>query len=86
MHGHDHEHTNEHSHGDAAPMDELLALIKYMVGHNDAPAQELSELTNHLQGAGKDLAYQQIMDVVTDFDVVNARLDAIWKELTVDTL
>ena len=49
-------------------------------------AQELSELANHLQGAGIDLAYQQIMDVVTGFDVVNARLDAIWKELTVDTL
>ncbi|MGN0976436.1 MAG: class I SAM-dependent methyltransferase [Faecousia sp.] len=85
-HGHDHEHEYEHSHGDAAPMDELLALMKYMVGHNDAHAQELSELADQLQGAGKDRAYQQIMDIVTDFDMVNARLDAIWKELTVDTL
>lgn len=86
MHGHDHEHEHEHSHGDAAPMDELLALMKYMVGHNDAHAQELSELADRLQGAGKGRAYQQIMDVVTDFDMVNARLDAIWKGLTVDTL
>lgn len=83
-HGHDHEHTHEHSQVDAAPIDELLALMKYMVGHNDAHAQELSELADQLKDVGKFRAYQQIMDAVSNFDMVNAQLDAVLKELTVD--
>lgn len=82
--GHDHEHEHEHGQVDAAPMDELLALMKYMVGHNDAHAQELAELADQLKDAGKFRAYQQIMDAVSNFDMVNAQLDAVLKELTVD--
>ncbi len=90
IHGHDHahDHDNDHSHSqeNATPMDELLTLMKYMVSHNDAHAQELAGLADQLKDAGKIRAYQQIMDTVTDFDMVNARLDAIWKELSVDVL
>lgn len=83
-HCHDHEHTHEHSQVDVAPIDELLAMMKYMVGHNDAHAQELSELADQLKDVGKFRAYQQIMDAVSNFDMVNAQLDAVLKELTVD--
>lgn len=83
-HGHDHEHGHQHSHSAAAPMDELLALMKYMVSHNDAHAQELAELADQLKDAGKIRAYQQIMDAVSNFDMVNAQLDAVLKELKVD--
>lgn len=83
-HGHDHEHGYQHSHSEAAPMDELLALMKYMVSHNDAHAQELAELADQLKDAGKFRAYQQIMDAVSNFDMVNAQLDAVLKELKVD--
>lgn len=90
IHGHDHahDHDNDHSHSqeNATPMDELLTLMKYMVSHNDAHAQELAGLADQLKDAGKIRAYQQIMDMVIDFDMVNARLDAIWKELSVDVL
>ena len=90
IHGHDHahDHDNDHSHSqeNATPMDELLTLMKYMVSHNDAHAQELAGLADQLKDAGKIRAYQQIMDTVADFDMVNARLDAIWKELSVDFL
>ena len=77
--GHHHDHNSK-----GAQSGELLALMKYMVGHNDAHAQELSELADQLREAGKIRAYEKVMDVVTDFDMVNAKLDAVLKELTVE--
>ena len=68
--GADHDHPQ-------TPMDELLALMRFMVEHNDAHAQELAELATQLESAGKASACQQIMRAVSDFDVVNARLSAI---------
>lgn len=62
-------------------MDELLVLMKYLVSHNDAHAQEVADLARELQIAGKDIAYE-IMDAVADFDMVNAKLDAILIQLT----
>ena len=62
--------------------DELLALMKFMVSHNDAHAQELSQLADQLRDAGKDSAYRQVMDCVTDFDMVNAKLAAVLKTLS----
>ena len=87
-HSHAHGHDHDHDHGpvspDATPMEELLALMKFMVNHNDAHAQELAELAQQLQEAGKLRAYRQIMDTVSDFDVVNAQLDAVVKELSAE--
>jgi len=80
-HGHGHTHTHSHDHGDT-PMEELLALMKYMVTHNDAHAQELAELADQLKVAGKARAYQKLMDAVASFDIANAQLDAVFKELT----
>ena len=86
--GHTHSHAHGHSHHDhdepLTPIDELLALMKYMVNHNDAHCQELAELADQLRLAGRGRAYQQLMGVVADFDIVNAKLDAVLKELIVD--
>ncbi len=86
--------THSHTHGDeehdhmptenAIPMEELLALMRYLVKHNDAHAQEVADLARELQIAGKDTAYDEIMDAVSDFDMVNAKLDAILTQLTVE--
>ena len=94
VHSHTHEHhdhtdhishDHDHSHGgDGTPMEELVALMKFMVSHNDAHAQELAELASQLQAAGKAKAYTDVMDTVADFDVVNARLDAIMKALALE--
>ena len=81
VHGGDHTHTHEPC---DTPMDELLALMKFMVSHNDAHAQELAELAAQLNDAGKSRAYYQIMDAVANFDMVNAQLDAVFKELTAE--
>ncbi len=79
----DHGHPHTHGGGET-PMEELLALMKYMVGHNDAHAQELAELADQLKDAGKARAYRQIMDAVANYDMVNAQLDAVLKELTAE--
>ena len=88
-HTHAHgEDVHTHSHGEAGqgtPMEELLALMKFMIGHNDAHAQELAELADQLQTAGKRRAYQRIMDAVADFDMANAQLDAVLRELSEET-
>ena len=84
-HTHSHAHGHDHSHEEmqtGTPMDELLALMKFMVNHNDAHAQELAELAAQLNGMGKARAYHQIMDAVANFDMVNAQLDAVLKELS----
>ena len=84
-HSHVHSHAHHpHDHGEATPMEELLALMKYMVSHNDAHAQEMAELADQLKEAGKNRAYEKIMDAVADFDMVNAKLDAVLTDLTAD--
>jgi len=86
-HVHSHSHMGDHSHGEAAsdtPMEELLALMQFMVAHNDAHAQELAILAAQLKDAGKERSYRQIMNAVADFDVVNAQLDAVARELALD--
>ena len=79
---HSHSHTHMHTHSET-PMDELLALMKYMVSHNDAHAQELAELASRLLDSGKEKAYRQIMRAVADFDGANAQLAAVYEHLRV---
>ena len=83
--------THSHVHGDldhdhiapenATPLEELLVMMKYLVSHNDAHAQEVADLARNLQDAGKYSVYDEIMDAVADFDMVNAKLDAILSQL-----
>lgn len=86
--------VHTHSHGDeahthtprdgATPLDELLVLMRYLVNHNDAHAQEVADLAGELLTAGQNTAYDEIMDAVSDFDMVNAKLDAILNSLSVE--
>ena len=39
-HEHEHEHSHDHSHTDT-PREELIALMRYMVGHNVSHTNEL---------------------------------------------
>ena len=84
-----HCHTHgeeEHNHlpkENATPLEELLVMMKYLVNHNDAHAQEVAELARELMIAGKDVVYDEIMDAVSDFDMVNAKLAEILNKLSV---
>ena len=91
-HTHSHEHPHDydhlHEHGQAhdhthTPMDELVALMKYMVGHNAAHAKELADLAVQLEKAGSHAAYEQVMAAVSDFEKGNLRLSAVLASLDV---
>lgn len=94
-HDHAHEHTHEHTHECAhscdhcaapcehTPMEELMALMKYMVGHNAAHAKELADLAVQLDQAGSHVAYEQVMAAVSDFEKGNMRLSAVLASMDV---
>ena len=83
--------THTHTHGEedhhhlplenATPMEELLVMMKYLVTHNDAHAQEVADLARELMKSGKNVAYDEIMDAVSDFDMANAKLAAVLEKL-----
>ena len=58
-------------------MEELMALMKYMVGHNAAHAQELAGLAKQLEEAGAHSSYEQVMQAVSDFEKGNLRLSTV---------
>ena len=62
-------------------MEELMAVLGFMVDHNDAHAQEISQLADQLLEGGNQRAYSRLMDAVSDFDVANAKLEAVLKDL-----
>ena len=96
-HEHDHlheaEHAHDHSHGcsgncagcasqcEHTPMEELVALMKYMAGHNAAHAKELADLAIQLEKAGSHMAYEQVMAAVSDFEKGNMRLSMVLASL-----
>ena len=89
-HHHDHDHGHEcggHCGGGCqcqhTPMDELVALMKYMVGHNAAHAKELADLAVQLQKAGSPAAYEQVMAAVSDFEKGNMRLSVVLNSLEI---
>ena len=65
------------------PMEELVALMKYMVGHNAAHAKELADLAAQLEKAGSHMAYEQVLAAVSDFEKGNMRLSMVLNSLDV---
>ena len=86
-HAHDHSHACSHdchscgSSCSHTPMDELLALMQYMVSHNAAHAKELADLAIQLEKAGSHAAYEQVMAAVSDFEKGNMRLSVVLASL-----
>ena len=64
-------------HAHVSPREELIALMKYMVGHNAAHANELAQLAKQLQDMGENVAYEQVMQAVSDFEKGNMRLSTV---------
>ena len=92
-HDHEHHHHHDHDHGctgscqgcasqcEHTPMEELMALMKYMVGHNAAHAKELADLAVQLDKAGNHAAFEQVMAAVSDFEKGNMRLSVVLSSL-----
>ncbi len=95
LHGEHCEHHHDHGHacsgscgscgGDCqhTPMEELVALMKYMVGHNASHANELAALARQLEAAGSHTAFEQVMAAVADFEKGNMRLSVVLSSLDV---
>lgn len=86
-HEHSHEHHHEHHHEHApqaggTPMEELLALMEYMVNHNAAHTRELGDLAAQLDQAGHHEAYHQVMAALEDYEKGNAQLKSALQELS----
>ena len=79
-HEHEHEHSHDHSHPDT-PRDELIALMRYMVGHNVSHTNELKELVHKLAHTGDSKACAQILDAVQDYETGNQKLAASLDQL-----
>ena len=95
-HDHDHEcghHHHDHDHAcggcggcghqEHTPMEELMALMKYMAGHNASHAKELADLAVQLEKAGNRMAYEQVMAAVSDFEKGNMRLQMVLASMNV---
>ena len=88
-HAHPHDHTHDCGHScescgtpcEHTPMEELTALMKYMVGHNAAHAKELADLAAKLDQTGDHTAYEQVMAAVSDFEKGNMRLSVVLSSL-----
>ena len=87
LHGEGHTHDHDHECGGECcscgggcqhtPMEELMALMQYMVGHNAAHARELADLASQLEKIGNRVAYEQVMAAVSDFEKGNLRLSTV---------
>ena len=64
------------------PRAEIVALMRYMIGHNASHAGELSELAQRLKDSGNAAACEQVMQAVSDFEKGNARLAAVLSTLS----
>ena len=64
-------------------MEELVALMKYMAGHNASHANELAALAQQLKNAGNPAAFEQVMAAVSDFEKGNMRLQMVLSSLEV---
>ena len=89
-HGHSHSHDgahcheggcpgHEHCHSEGCPQgqngpEETVAVLKYMLDHNEHHAAELDVMAKELRKQGKTAAADMIDKSVLDFQTANMRL------------
>lgn len=81
-HDHEHEHCGEHTHphthdhGDMTPHsdEENLALLGYMIEHNEHHGEDLHELYHSLENAGKHEAATLVGDALHYYEHGNEKL------------
>lgn len=63
-HTHEHEHTHEHGHThEVHSPKETVALLTYMVGHNQHHAEELHELAHSVEGEAQQLLHEAVVEL-----------------------
>ena len=78
---HSHEHQHEHEHCGSCQegcqggcTEDVVALLNYMLSHNEHHAQELDQMAENLKKLGMDDAAKTIKEGVSDFQKGNMRL------------
>ncbi len=81
---HDHCHDHHHNHGvpegDVTPKDEMIAMLRYMVGHNASHMKETADLAEKIRGENAAV-YEEIQEAVRAFGKGNAILEDALKHL-----
>ena len=63
-HTHEHEHTHEHGHThEVHSPEDTVALLTYMVGHNQHHAEELHELAHSVEGEAQQLLHEAVVEL-----------------------
>ena len=78
-HGHEHEHHHGPD-GDVTPKEEMIAMLRYMVGHNASHLKETAELAEKIRG-GNAAVYEEIQQAVSEFGKGNAILEDALRHL-----
>ena len=78
-HSHEHQHEPEHCGScqegcQGGCTEEVVALLNYMLSHNEHHAQELDQMAENLKKLGMDDAAKTIKEGVSDFQKGNMRL------------
>ena len=76
-HPHDHGHTHDHSHAGAPGDGKTVAVLTYMLEHNEHHCRELKELAAALSGE----AQHQLLHAVEHFEAANRYLAAAIEEM-----
>ncbi len=62
-------------------LDELIALINYLVNHNKAHNNELRELALKLDAVKNKEAYDEILEAISIYDRANGKLEDALKKV-----
>lgn len=62
-------------------LDELIALINYLVNHNKAHNDELRELALKLDAVKNKEAYDEILEAISIYDMANGKLEDALKKV-----
>ena len=81
--GHDHHHHHHHHDHDAsaASKEEAVALLGYMVAHNEHHSEELAELAETMRSMDMASIAAEIEDSLADFKEGNLKLRAAFAML-----
>ncbi len=74
-----HTHIHNHNH-EVSQDDELLALLNYMVGHNESHTSELSELAKQLDTDENAEAYNLVRKAIDEYKKGNELLKNALKQ------
>lgn len=66
--------AHHHSHGNISSKEELIAMLKYMVNHNESHANELEKINHTVNHLGNKNAFDEIEKAIAEYNNGNQHL------------